>query len=410
MAFIFIACVFLLAFVSAAETALTSLSETKTRQLIESGKRRFQILKLWHKHPNRVLTTLLVGNNVAGALGASIATVMAEEMFDSFAIGIAAGFTTLVMLIFGEVTPKTFARHNAESLAPIVMTILVPLYWLFSPVVFLVTGFAGAAVKVLGGKTGSEGPSATEEDIAYMIRLGHQEGVLATQEGEMLESVIEFRDTLVKEIMVPRTRICTLEKNAGFEEVKRQVLEHGHSRWPVYKENVDNIVGIFHTKDLLNPELKQWTSAIRTALFVPEMMKIGEVLKEFRRGKAHLAVVVDEYGGTAGIISLEDVLEEIVGEIKDEYDDDEDRLFAKLPDGSYEANGLAGIDDLGEELGLTFPDEADYETLAGFLIATYGKMPTRGTYIDFQDWHFVVDRADEKKIERVKICRILPES
>lgn len=409
MVFIFIACVLLLAFVSAAETALTSLSEAKTRQIIETKKRRVQILKLWLHHPNRVLTTLLIGNNIAGALGASIATVMTEAIFGNFAISIAVGVTTLVMLIFGEVTPKTFARHNAESLAPIFLTLLMPFYWLFYPLVFVLTWTAAFAVRILGGKTASVGPLATEEDITYMIRLGHKEGVLATEEGEMLESVIEFRDTLVKEAMVSRTRICSLEKSLSFEEVKSQVLEHGHSRWPVYRDNIDNIIGIFNTKDLLNPSLKDWNYAIRPALFVPEMMKIGELLKEFRRGKAHLAVVVDEYGGTAGIITLEDVLEEIVGEIRDEYDDEEERLFIKLSDGKYEANGLASIDELGDALALSFPDEKDYETLAGFLIATYGKMPTQGTEIDFQNWRFLIEKADEKKIERVKICPILPE-
>ena len=406
---VFIACVVFLAYVSAAETALTSLSEAKTRQLIESGRKRYRVLRLWAEHPNRVLTTLLIGNNIAGVLGASIATVMATEIFESFAIGIATGFTTLVMLIFGEVTPKTFARHNAVQLAPVLMRMLLPFYWLVYPIVFALTHMAALAVRLLGGKTASEGPSATEEDIAYMIRLGHQEGVLATEEGEMLESVIEFRDTLVKEAMVSRTRICSLEKSVSFDEVKTQALKHGHSRWPVYEDNIDNIIGIFYVKELLNPELKNWADVLRPALFVPEMMKISELLKEFRRGQAHLAVVVDEYGGTAGIISLEDVLEEIVGEIRDEYDDEEEKLLTKLADGTYEASGLVSIHDLGEALEFKFPDEEDYETLGGFLIATYGKMPGERDQIDFDRWRFIVDKADEKKIERVKICPISPE-
>ena len=358
------------------------------------------------EHPNRVLTTLLIGNNIAGALCASIATVMAEEVFGSFTIGIAAGSTTLILLIFGEVTPKTFARHNAEQLAPTMMTILRPFYWLFSPLVFVLTWVAALAVRFLGGQSSSQGPLATEEDIAYMIRLGNQEGVLASTQGDMLESVIEFRDTLVKEAMVPRTRICSLEKSASLLEVKSLVLEHGHTRWPVYEDNIDNVVGIFHAKDLLLSEL-DWVKNIRPALFVPEMMKLGDLLKEFQRGKAHLAVVVDEYGGTAGIISLEDVLEEIVGEIRDEYDKEEEYLFTKISDNLYEADGHASIYDLGDALGLSFPEEEDYETLAGFLIATYGKMPPKGTVIEFQGWRFVIEKADEKKIERVKICLLV---
>lgn len=409
MILIFVLCVCLMAFVSAAETALTSLSEAKTRQILETKKRRVQSLVLWLEHPNRVLTTLLIGNNIAGALSASIATVLAEEAFGSLAIGIATGFTTLVLLVFGEVTPKTFARHNAERIAPVIMTIVRPLYWLFYPLVFGLTWLSTAAVRSLGGYSSTQGPLATEEDIAYMIRLGNQEGVLATTQGAMLESVIEFRDTLVKEAMVPRTRICSLEKSASLAEVKSQVLEHGHTRWPVYEDNIDNVVGIFHAKDLLLAET-DWTKQIRPALFVPEMMKIRDLLKEFQRGKAHLAVVVDEYGGTAGIISLEDVLEEIVGEIRDEYDKEEESLFTKIAENQYEANGHASIYDLGDALGLSFPEEEDYETLAGFLIATYGKMPPKGTEIEFQGWRFIIEKADEKKIERVKICLVLPES
>src|SRR3989338_75265 len=409
MIVIFILCVCVMAFVSAAETALTSLSEAKTRQILETQKHRVMGLKLWLEHPNRVLTTLLIGNNIAGALSASIATVLAEDFFGSFTIGIAAGFTTLVLLIFGEVTPKTFARHNAEQIAPMAMTVLRPFYWLFYPLVFGLTWIAAWAVHILGGHSSTQGPMATEEDITYMIRLGNHEGVLASTQADMLESVIEFRDTLVKEAMVPRTRICSLEKAASLSEVKAEVLEHGHTRWPVYEDNIDNVVVIFHAKDLLLAET-DWTKQIRPALFVPEMMKIGDLLKEFQRGKAHLAVVVDEYGGTAGIISLEDVLEEIVGEIRDEYDDEEEPLFTKISENHYEANGHASIYDLGDALGLSFPEEEDYETLAGFLIATYGKMPPKGTEMEFQGWKFVIEKADEKKIERVKICLISPES
>ncbi|MES2503270.1 MAG: hemolysin family protein [Myxococcota bacterium] len=406
----FIACVVLMALVSAAETALTSLSETKTRQLIETKRKRLQVLKLWLEHPNRVLTTLLIANNAAGALSASLATVIVEEFFGNYVIGIAAGITTLVMLIFGEVTPKTFARHNAEFLAPILLNLLRPLYWLFYPLVFILSWIAAIAVRILGGKTTSDGPLATEEDIDYMIRLGNEEGVLASEEGAMLQSVIEFRDTLVKGATVPRTQICSFDTSESLDEIRRQVLEHGHSRYPVYEDNIDNIIGIFHSKDLLTPGLKDWKKMIRPALFVPEMMRLWEVLKEFRRGKTHLAIVVDEYGGTAGIISLEDVLEEIVGEIRDEYDDEEEHLFTQLPTGEFEASGLASIYELGEALRLTLDDDEDYETLAGFLIAIYGKMPMPGTEIEFQEWRFIVEQTDGKKIERVKICPILTES
>jgi len=404
-------CIIFSAFFSGAETALTSLSEAKTRQLIENSKRSSKALKLWAQHPTRVLTTLLIGNNIVNILSAALATVIAEDLFGSYGVGIATGFMTFVLLVFGEVTPKTFARYNAESIAPIVMTLLYPLYLIFSPIVSLLTWFAALIVRVAGGKS-SSGPVATEEDIAFMIRLGNKEGVLAREEGDMLESVFEFRETLVKEVMVARTKICSLEKNASLDEVLAQIKEQNHSRWPVYEDNIDNVIGIFHSKDLIGTLESSKNNFylmdyVRPALFVPDMMKLRTLLKEFKHGKAHLAIVVDEYGGTAGIISLEDILEEIVGEIHDEYDNaEEEQLFRRIDANNFHANGQASIYNLGDALGIEFPETEPYETLGGFLISTYGKMPPPNTEIDFEGWRFMIKNADAKRIESVLIRRL----
>lgn len=409
---ILIVCIGLSAFFSAAETALTSLSETKTRQMIENKVTGSKALSLWLNRPNQVLTALLVGNNMANTLTAALATVIAERAFGNVGIGIATGVVTLLLLVFGEVTPKTFARHNAEKFAPIAMALLYPIYWLLYPLVLAVSWIAAFIVKFAGGKSRSTGPIATEEDIEFMVRLGHQEGVIARDQGEMLESIFEFRDTLVREAMVPRTEINSIDKNATLEEIIELVKEHEHTRWPVYDENIDNVVGIFHTKDLLRALLKNreafsLAQYLRPALFVPDMMKIGGLLKEFKHGRAHLAVVVDEYGGTAGIITLEDVIEEIVGEIRDEYDSEEDeRVLHKVDENNYSADGKASIYDLGEVLGVEFPTEEAFESLAGFLIATYGKMPPPNAEIDYNGWRFMVKNADEKRISTVLIRRI----
>ena len=409
-------CFLLSIFFSGAETALTSLSEAKTQQLLESSRRSAKALLLWSKYPNRVLTTLLVGSNIVNTLSAAIATVIAEHLFGGYGIAIATGLVTLALLVFCDVTPKTFARHNAEAIAPIAMVILAPFYWFFSPIVFLLTWFAAVVVRLMGGRSSSEGPVATEEDIAFMIRLGHQGGVLASEEGEMLESVFEFRDTLVKEAMVPRTNICSLDKNASLDEVLSEIREHNHSRWPVFEDNIDNVIGVFHSKELFEV-LKQphaefcLMNHVRPALFVPDIMKVRALLKEFKHGKAHLAVVVDEYGGTAGIISLEDILEEIVGEIRDEYDDaDEEQLFRRIDHNNYQANGQASIYDLGDALEIQFPNEEPYETLGGFLIATYGKMPPPNTEMDFKGWRFMIKNADEKRITSVLIRKLFSQA
>jgi putative hemolysin len=405
-------CLLLSIFFSAAETALTSLSDAKTQQLLERGHRGAKAMRLWLNHPNRVLTTLLVGSNIVNTLSAAIATVLAERIFGGYGIAVATGLITVILLMFCDVTPKTFARHNAEAIAPAFMVILTPFYWFFSPVVFLLTWFAALVVRLMGGKSSSNGPVATEEDIAFMIRLGHQGGVLASEEGEMLESVFEFRDTLVKEAMVPRTNINSLDKSASLDEVLAAIKEHNHSRWPVYEDNIDNVIGVFHSKELFEVLKQPYTgfdlmNYVRPALFVPDIMKVRALLKEFKHGKAHLAIAVDEYGGTAGIISLEDVLEEIVGEIRDEYDSaDDEQLFRRIDHNNLQANGQASIYDLGNALEIQFPDEEPYETLGGFLIATYGKMPTANTEMDFKGWRFMIKNADEKRITSVLIRRL----
>jgi putative hemolysin len=413
---ILVLCIAGAAFFSAAETALTSLSEGKTKQLIENKGPGSKALHIWLHFPNRVLTTLLVGNTIANTLSAALVTQMTEMVFGNYSVAVATGFVTLLLLIFGEVTPKTFARHNAEKIAPIMMTLLYPIYWILWPVVMAVSSVAAMIVRLSGSKAVGGGPVATEEDIEFMVRLGQQEGVLEKEQGQMLESVFEFRDTLVKEAMVPRTEMNSIDKAAPVDSIMQLIREHGHTRWPVYTDNVDNIVGVFHTKDLLaallrNREDIKIDDYLRPALFVPDVMKIGDLLKEFKHGRAHLAIVVDEYGGTAGMITLEDVIEELVGEIRDEYDSEEDeRVLHKIDEDNYSVDGKASIHNLGEVLGIEFPEDEDFESLAGFLIATYGKMPPLNAEIDFCGWRFMVKKADEKRIETVLIRRIIGDS
>ncbi len=409
-----IACLLASAFFSALETALTTLSAARTKRLIEERPFSSRALSLWLKNPNRVLTSILVGNNIVNTLAAAMATVLAQSFFANHAISVATFGITLLLLIFGEITPKTFSRHNAERFAPIGMYIMVPFYLILLPVTLFLSLLAAKLVKLTGGKSDSSGPLATEEDIAYMIRLGHEEGVLKRSEGQLLQSVIEFRDTVAKESKVPRTGICSFEVDTSYEEVLAQVIDNGHTRWPVYEKNIDNIIGIFHAKDLLlNIGKKQPFSLrnfLRPAKFVPDMMKIGSLMKEFQAGKAHLAIVVDEYGGTAGIISLEDVLEEIVGEIRDEYDyEEKDSIIEQIDANNFLADGKANLFELGKILGATFPESDAFDSLGGFLITRHGSMPQVGEQISFENFNFVIKAADEKKISEVQIIQASPQ-
>lgn len=404
-------CIILSAFFSGLETALTSLSAARLSKIIDDKPVFRTALNLWLRKPNEVLTSILVGNNIVNTLAAAVATVLAQSLFASYAISAATFFITLVLIIFGEVTPKTFARHNAEKIVPMGMILLLPFYVVLSPVTWVMSNFSVKLVRFFGGEPTTNGLLATEDDIAYMIKIGNEEGVLQRGEGHLLQSVIEFRETVAKESMVPRTEIGSFDVNAPFHEVLSRVMNEGHTRWPVYENNIDNIVGIFHAKDLLRkvesnfePSLFSLREFLRPAKFVPDMMKIGSLLKEFQAGKAHLAIVVDEYGGTAGIISLEDVLEEIVGDIRDEYDDEEtERTVQQIDANNYMVDGKAKIFELGKVLDVSFPESDGFDSLGGFLITLHGRMPKVGNKIVFEDCTFVIKAADEKRIMQVHI-------
>lgn len=402
-------CLVFSAYFSGLETALTSLSTPRIIKLIEEKPSSSTGLSLWLKKPNQILTTILIGNNLVNTLAAASATVLAQTLFANYAISAATFVITILLLIFGEVTPKTLARHNAEKIAPLGTMCLLPLHFLLKPVTFVLGLLTSRLVTIAGGSL-SNNLKTSKEDIDFMIRLGNKEGVFDRSDGRMLESVIEFRETIAKESMVPRLMMASFEVNTRYEDVLARVVKEGHTRWPVYEGNIDNIKGIFHAKDLLQSFNGQATkefslrTLLRPAPFVPDSMKITSLLKEFQAGKTHMAIVVDEYGGTAGLITLEDVLEEIVGEIRDEYDDEEgEQTIKQLDANNYLVNGRANMADLGKMLSLSFPESETYESLGGFLSALYGSMPKTGTTITFNNLQFTVKAADEKKISLVHI-------
>jgi putative hemolysin len=407
---VLVVCLLLSACFSGIETALAALPDAKARAIVESGTRRGRMLKLWLDKPHHVLTTTLIGDHAVNTVIAVVASLVAERMFQSLAITIGVAVAVIAVLVFGEITPRSFAKTHASAIAPTLMPLVWGTYVVFFPLVVVFTRFSHVLVRVSGGAITRSGPFVTEDDIAAMITLGSKEGVLDKHEGRMLKSVLDLGDTLVREVMVPRTEISALPMSATLDQVLAEAREKGHSRMPVFDDTLDEVKGFFHTKDLLqslgaNPEkpfsLKEH---LRPVLYVPELMRVSDLLKLFQKRKTHLAVVVDEYGGTAGIVAFEDVLEEIVGPIQDEHDDDEAPI-KRLEDGRYVAEGRASLYELAESLGVAFPADGGYETLGGFLIARTGRMPQRGDRVVFAGHVFFVRDADEKRVARVDIER-----
>ncbi len=400
-------------FFSATETAFTCLSEARTRQLVEETQSPSRALSLWLHQHDSVLAMLLFGNTAAIVGSAALATVLASRTGIPYAAAIATGVMTLAVLTFGEILPRSLARRNPVRFATTVSPVVVLLHYLLYPVTKALTRIGSGVLRMAGTSAGPATPSVTGEEIEYLIDLGSRQGVLDDVKRQLLNSVLEFSDLLVRETMVPRTKVIGIEKGASFDEVMRVVNESEHSRIPVYDEDLDNVIGILYVKDFVRelqcgaPPDFQLEKHVRPPFFVPELMKISRLLREFQKRKTHLAVVVDEFGGTSGVVTLEDVVEEIVGEIQDEYDIEEKPIKAMPgPGGGFLADGAASLRDVEEVLGVEFPEEGDYETLGGFLAAVVGKMPTQGSVIVWRGFTFTVRAADERRIQKVEITRI----
>ena len=416
---------------SASETALTALGDLRARQLVDSGGRRARLLRVWVEHPERVLSAVLVTNTLlnigGGVLAAEIATGVASTyaLSAATALGVATAVATVLMLFAGEVVPKTIAKRHPVQITMALIPFVSALSWTLWPVSIGLVRATHGLMRLFGGGKVAPGPAVTSAEIEYIIEMGTREGVLDEVKEELLNSVLEFADRVVKEVMVPRTGMVAIDRDATREEIVRVVTENPYSRMPVYEGSVDNIVGILMVRDIVL-ELTRgagpfpWERMLKPAFFVPEQMKVSRLLKDMQRRKTHLAVVVDEFGGTSGVVTLEDVLEEIVGEIQDEGDA-EAAPVKSVGTGIWLADATVPLRELEEYLdketgvepgaasAVRFPDEGDYETLGGFVTATAGRVPPVGAHVDRDGFRFTVRAADERRVTRVEIARTQPE-
>ena len=398
------------AFFSSSETALTALGEARVQSLIEDGGRRGRFLTLWQKHPDRILAALLLGNTLVNVGLGSLTALMADEAGYSHAIALFTGVTTVVILIFGEITPKTFAKRHASGFALFIMPLVSLMYWLLFPLAWLFVQIPRAIVRASGiDEPLPEG--VTSQELSFLIEQGAKHGSIDKVRERLLSSVLAFTEVLVKEIMIPRTQVVALDETASYDEALKLVIESELSRIPVYRQSLDEIVGVLYVKSLL-ADVKKGIAAdqfslpkyLRPVFFVPEVMKVSRLLTEMQRRNTHLAIVVDEFGGTSGLVTLEDVVEEIVGEIHDESDI-EDKRIKILSDGVILADAQVSIRDLETHLDVEFPEGGDYETLGGFLTATAGRVPPAGSLVVWGGLTFTVKAADERRVQKVEIAR-----
>ena len=398
------------AFFSAAETALTALGDARVQALIDAGGFRNRLLRSWQRHPDRILSTLLLGNTLVNVGMGSLVTLITAELGRSHALALLTGATTLVILLFGEITPKTFAKRHATGFAVFIIPFVALFYFLLFPLAWLLVQVPRALAR-LTGSDATPVESVTSQELEYLIEQGARHGSIDKVRERLLSSVLAFTEVLVKEIMIPRTQVVSLEDNASYDEALRLVTESELSRIPVFKGSLDEVVGVLYVKSLLADVKKgiapgqfSLPKYLRAPFFVPEVMKVSRLLTEMQRRKTHLAIVVDEFGGTSGLVTLEDVVEEIVGEIHDESDI-EDKKLKVLSDGVILADAQVSIRDLETHLDVEFPEGGDYETLGGFLTATAGRVPPTGSLVVWGGLTFTVKAADDRRVQKVEIAR-----
>lgn len=398
------------AFFSSAETSMTTVNKIRIQSLAEQGDKRAKILLTVIEDSGKLLSTILIGNNIVNISASSLATALTMRLFGNAAVSISTGILTLLVLIFGEITPKTMASLYSEKMALSYARIIHLLMFLLTPVIFLINKLAKGVLTLLRVDDSVKGNTITEHELRTLVNVGHEEGVIEKEERQMIYNVFDFGDSQAQDVMVPRIDVSFADVNSSYEDLIGLFREEKHTRFPVYEETTDNIIGIVNVKDLLLTDQKDFTlrKILRDAYFTYEYKKTSELLMEMKENSVSFAVVLDEYGATSGIITLEDLVEEIVGDIHDEYDvEEEDDLTEIIPGKEYLALGSARLDDLDEVLHLNIESD-DYDSIGGYIIEQLDRFPEKGESVTTQSGiRLVVDKIERNRIESVHIY--LPE-
>ncbi|MDD5509616.1 MAG: hemolysin family protein [Dehalococcoidales bacterium] len=407
---ILIVCLLLSAFFSSSETAFTALQRIRVEHLVSTKVPGAARIARMMQHPEKLLSAILTGNNLVNTAAASLATVLAVSFWGERGILIATIGMTIILLIFCETTPKIIAAHNAERTAIRTARAVEIAQAVFTPAVLALSSIATRLSKMAGGEPVSRS-LVSEEEIRTMISVGHKEGTVEEAEAEMLHNVFDFGNRPVLEVMIPRPEVIAIEQGSTVADFLTTYAESPLSRFPVYKENMDNVVGILSIKDVLmalaKGNIDQKSSIddlVRPAYFTPETKRINELFAEMRDNNYRMAVIVDEYGGTAGVVSLSRLVEEIVGQVGDELANIE-KEYEAINEYTFQVDGSMRIDEANEEMQLGLPDGEDYETVAGFILNLLGHIPRRGEQLKYKGLKIVITKMRGLKIEEVLLTK-----
>jgi putative hemolysin len=392
-------------FFSASETALMSLSKIKVRHMAKENVKGSELLMRLIKNPSKILGAILIGNNIVNIAASALATSLSIKYFGSSGVGVATGIMTVLVLIFGEITPKSIAAANAEKISLKIARPLSFIKMLLTPLTYILTHLTSAIIRILGGEKNKSSPFITEEEFRTMVDVGHEEGVLETGEKELIHNVFEFTDLQVRDVMTQRLDIASMDRTLSYDEISDIFKHEKYSRLLVYESNIDNPVGILHVKDLIyyarENEPFDINKYMRKPFFTYEYKSIAKLFSEMRKNRVSIAVVLDEYGGTAGIVTIEDLVEEIVGDISDEFDEHLKHI-TKVSENQFLILGSTKLDEVNETLGINI-ESRDFETIGGFIIGEVGRLPQRGEILEYSNMKFVVEQVQKNRITSLKL-------
>ena len=400
----FVLLLILSGFFSGSETAFMSANRVRIRELANEGDKKAKRVDQLLEDQTELLTTILIGNNLVNIAASAIATSIAIEIFGSKGVGIATGVVTFVILVFGEITPKSLGNSNPIEYAKLAAIVL---YWLEKILYPVILFFTVLIKKMIGENKMISSAFISEEEVRRFVNVSEEEGAIKESEKEMIQSVFEFDDIVVKEIMVPRIDMVCINKNASIEELVDLAVDKGHSRIPVFEDSIDDIIGLIYVKDLLQllqkgKENLTLEDLIKPIYFIPESKQINKLLKEMQNRREHMAVILDEYGGTSGLITIEDLLEEIVGDIQDEYDL-EDKQINLINNKEILVDARVDLDDLNDILPFELLDEESYETISGFVLHKLGYLPDEGEKVELEGIVIEIEKIEEHRIQKLRI-------
>lgn len=399
------------AFFSSAETALTTVSRVRIRTLADDGNKRAKKVLEVTDNKAKMLSAILIGNNIVNLYASSLVTTFAGRIFGSQWVAVTTGVLTLVILIFGEISPKTISTLKAEKISLSYSGIISALMWILTPIIWVVNRISMGFLFLLGVDSKQKEQSFTEDELRTIVDVSHEEGVLEHEEHEMINNVFDFGNSRARDVMIQRIDMTCASIDSTYDEIIDIFRAEKYTRLPIYKDSIDNVIGIINVKDLLlySPGDDFHVSEIlREPYYTYEFKKTSELMEELKKTSNNITIVLDEYGSTVGMITLEDLLEEIVGEIRDEYDEDEEDCITKISDTEYQLDGMTKLDDLNELLDTDYESE-DYDSVSGLVIDKLERLPHDGDEVELDNARIVVEHTEKNRIDKMHLYIIKPE-